>query len=267
MQIKIKIKYELCTKELLTDTEMKLSDLKLMIQEMLNVEESNQILTFKDRMLVDDKKSLSQLGFINESVVNVKTKKKKAVEIVQPANSANNQSIFLKNPFMKGFMKNSEGIKSMVSIFPGLESEIDKSEELRQIVNNPSFMDEMNKLATEPEYFNQQAKNVDVFMARLETLPGGLNTISSMVKDLNDPISNIMNKNLHNPQIKAGNKVDDIVREALPNPKVNVNWLVVYRKQINELKRFGFTDIQKNLIALKQCKGNINETILFLTSE
>lgn len=262
MQINVKIKYELSMRDLLADTEMKLSDLKLMIQEMTEIEENDQILTFNDRVLVDDRKSLQQLGFRDGAVVCLRAKKRRVSEPAQGS-----QTDLLKNPFVQNLMKNPEGMKSMISMFPGLENEIDKNEELRQMVNNPNFMDEMNKLAADPEYFNQQAKNADVAMARLETMPGGIDALKNMVQDVNDPLSNIMTKALQNGDIKGGHRVNDVVKEAIPNPKVNINWLVHYRKQIRELNKFGFTDIQRNLVALKQCKGDLSKAILFLTNE
>ena len=263
MQIKIKIKHELNVRELCVDEEAKLSDLKMMLQEMTEVDDSEQILVLNERVLLDDRKSLHQLGFKEGAVVVLRAKKRRSPE---PSVQGSQADLF-KNPLVQNMMKNPEGMKSMMSMFPGLEKEIDKNEELRQMVNNPNFMEEMNKLAADPEYFNQQAKNADVAMARLETLPGGLNMINSMVKDVNDPLSKIINKNMQSSEIRGGHTVREAVKDAVPNPSVNVNWLVVYRKQIYELSKFGFTDIQRNLIALKQCKGDLGETILFLTSE
>lgn len=263
MQIKIKIKHDLSSREIVADTETRLADLKMMIQAMTDIEEVDQVLTFNDRVLVDDRKSLAQLGVREGAVMCLKAKRRRPSEPGQAAQG--NPAELLKNPFVQNLMKNPEGMKSMMSMFPGLEKEIDKNDELRQMVNNPNFMEEMNKLAADPEYFNQQAKNADVAMARLETLPGGLNMISSMVKEVNDPISDVMTRD--SAEIKGGHQNSDVERAAVPNPKVTVNWLVHYRKQINELNRFGFTDIQQNLIALKQCKGDLKATILFLTNK
>lgn len=264
MQIKIKVKHNLSLRELSADSEMKLSDLRMMVQEMTEVEEADQMLMLNERVLLDDKKTLDQLGFRDGTVVVLRTKKSRAPV---PASQSSSQTDLLRNPFVQNLMKNPEGMRSMMSMFPGLENEINKNEELRQMVNNPNFAEEMNRLAADPEYFNQQAKNADVAMARLETLPGGLNMINSMVRDVNDPLSRVVERGLQSPDIRGGHHVREAVRDAVPNPNVSVNWLVVYRKQIHELSRFGFTDIQRNLIALKHCKGNLSETILFLTNE
>lgn len=263
MQIKIKVKHDLNLRDICADSEMRLSDLRMMLWEMTEVEESDQILTLSERVLLDDKKTLRQLGFQDGSVVTLKAKRRRAPE----PSSQGSQADLLRNPLVQGLMKNPEGMRSMMSMFPGLEKEIDKNEELRQMVNNPNFVEEMNKLAADPEYFNQQAKNADVAMARLETLPGGLSMINSMVRDVNDPLTKLAAKNLLSSDIRGGHQVQDVVRDAVPNPAVSTNWLVIYRKQIHELSKFGFTDIQRNLIALKHCKGDLGETILFLTNE
>jgi len=112
MQIKIKIKHDVCSKEIVADTETRLSDLKLMIQEMTDIDEGEQVLTFNDRVLVDDKKSLAQLGFRDGAVVCLKAKKRRPSEPAQPAQG--NPAEMLKSPFVQNLMKNPEGMKSMM---------------------------------------------------------------------------------------------------------------------------------------------------------
>ena len=51
------------------------------------------------------------------------------------------------------------------------------------ILNNDGMEDEIEKLTQDNDYLNNQMRNVDLAMAKLENMPGGMNIMSSMLKD------------------------------------------------------------------------------------
>ncbi|KCZ75768.1 hypothetical protein H311_03247 [Anncaliia algerae PRA109] len=158
-----------------------------------------------------------------------------------------------------------ESKQKETSPFGFLEKEINKNSELRQIIQSENFMEEMGKLSNDTNYYNQQAKNADIAMSRLETLPGGINLMNSMVNDISNPLNKLMDQNKNVGNLR-GENISDILSEPIPSANnSSVNYLLIYREQLSQLKRIGFNDMRKNLEALKKCEGDLVETVEILT--
>ncbi|RVD92424.1 hypothetical protein TUBRATIS_10760 [Tubulinosema ratisbonensis] len=152
-----------------------------------------------------------------------------------------------------------------------IEKEMDKNSELRQMIQSENFMEEMGKLSNDTNYYNQQAKNADIAMSRLETLPGGINLMNSMVNDISNPLNKFMDQNKGVKDLK-GENISNIFTEPIPysnqsSLNQSVNYLLLYRKELSQLKKIGFTDLRKNLEALKKSQGDLVETVELLTQE
>lgn len=154
-----------------------------------------------------------------------------------------------------------------ISPFNIIEKEMDKNSELRQMIQSENFMEEMGKLSNDTNYYNQQAKNADIAMSRLETLPGGINLMNSMVNDISSPLNKLMDQNKSVRDLK-GENISYIFNEPIPSTNNgSVNYLLKYRKELAQLKKIGFTDLRKNLEALKKSHGDLVETVEILTQE
>lgn len=245
MLISIKIKYVLETRSICCDTEMLLSDLKLMVSSIFNLDESLLILSLNDRNLFDDKKTLLQHGLVDDATVVASLR-----SVAGPGAKRFDTKSIVSNPMFKNLMNDPDGLKNMMGMFQ------DGNDSSNSIFNNPQVLEEMQKIAEDPDYLNTAAKNADVAMARLDTIPGGLNYIQSMVNDIPD---------LNKKNLQTGINVNVPMKDEIPNENVRVNWLVKYRKELNDLKKLGFTDIQRNVNALKQSNGDIEKTIRILT--
>ena len=144
-------------------------------------------------------------------------------------------------------------MKGIVDLFP----EIKKDKNMKNIIDSPHTIEEMVKAINDPNYLNTQLKNLDIAIARLETIPAGYNVLRSMLKSQKDIVIN----NDSTVFKEGSNEINE--SGSVPNPwnKNNFNPLVEYRKQVEYMKECGFTDTLSNIKLLVKHKGNVDEAI------
>jgi len=246
-----------------TDT---LEMLKIQIQQMTGVSVECQVLLFNDRVLNDNNKELKELGVNTDCVLYLK----KRMEMQGGGKKEDFSTSMMKNPLVKNFMKNPDAMKSIIEMFPGLKDEIDSNPEIRMMMNSSSLQEELEMLSMNPEYMNTQLKNLDITMSKLENIPGGINMISSMIKDVQDPLSaSLKDGIIGGCKVREGRKIDRPIHEAIPGGggMKEESQLVKYREKLAELKQMGFRDTRKNLDALIACNGDLEGTIMHLGRE
>ncbi|KAK1347272.1 ubiquitin-like protein [Hamiltosporidium tvaerminnensis] len=267
MTITLTIKHQSRSKELSLEINTSLKDLKTEIESIFCIPVSLQLVFYKDRLLTDESKSLKELDIINESEITVR-KKNITVQNVQPKQKESFEKIILSNPMVKNMLKRPEALKSMLDMYPSLKKEMEKNSELRNIMNNPQTFEEFEKMTDNPEYMSQQLKNIDIAMSRLSNIPGGLNMMNSMLKEVRDPVSMAMGPQ-NTKDFSTGESIEMQVTDAIYNPEQSSenNPIFKYRKELDELKQIGFSDMAKNLEALQLYDGDIESVITFLATE
>ncbi|KAG0441256.1 Ubiquitin domain-containing protein DSK2a [Dictyocoela muelleri] len=224
----------------------------------------------------------------------------------------------ISNPMVKNMFKDKDAMKSMIENMPGMKEELEKNSELRMMLNNPQMYEEIEKIAEDPEYMNQQLKNVDLAMQKLENIPGGLNMMNSLMNDIRDPLSTMMDgqsymkiksvgkevtdkhktgriykneKNINNHDNKDGginrkdgsidnkdvsidnnninHKDSSINIDPLPNPwgGKKRNYVVLFKDQLEILRECGFTDLNKNIEALRRNEGDVDLAMIELAEQ
>lgn len=259
MQITITIQYQNNRMPLLISVHDTLSSLKEKISKCIDTPMSDISIYYNNRYLMDDKKTIKELNIENNAVVYLK--KKKHVSIGGSEGGHDTTEQMLKNPLVKNMLKNPELMKNMIESFPGLKKQISKNPELKMIMNNPNALEEFERLAENPEYMSQQLKNVDIAMSKLENIPGGFNMMNSMIKDVRDPLTGLISQN-STYNVLPGNR--DVHNEIIPNiwrTGRPTNNLVKYRREISEIRKYGFSDLNRIADALSTCNGNIEEAI------
>lgn len=261
MSIRLTIRYRtdsIETRVMMTDT---VECLKHKIQELTGVTVDSQVLVFNDRVLSDNNKELKELGLGNDCVVHLKKK----AEAKKHGGKQDFTASMMKNPLVKNFLKNPDAMKSIVEMFPGLKEEMDNNPELRMMMNSPNLQDELEMFSANPEYMNTQLKNLDITMSKLENIPGGLNMISSMIKDVQDPLSSALKDGMgRGYKVREGRRIDKPINEAIPGVHRQEGQLLKYKDKLAELKQIGFNDTKKNFMALIACNGDLEGCITYL---
>lgn len=242
-----------------TDT---LESLKQWIHGETGVSVDSQVLSFNDRILTDNNKELQELGLDNECVLYLKKRVKVRGEERQPDFTAS----MMKNPLVKNFLKNPDAMKSIVEMLPGLKEEMEDNQELRMMLNSANMQEEMELMAANPEHLNTQLRNLDLTISRLENMPGGINVINSMIKDVQDPLTSALREGMGaGYKVREGRKIDQPITEAIPSThRGQESQLVKYRHELAGLRQMGFTDARENLAALVACNGDLESSVVYL---
>ncbi|AFM99269.1 hypothetical protein EHEL_101770 [Encephalitozoon hellem ATCC 50504] len=262
MSIRLTIRYRTDSIEasvMMTDT---LESLKLRIQEITGVPVDSQVLLFNDRVLSDNNKELKELGIESDCTLHLKKK----MEVKREGKKPDFTASMMKNPLVKNFLKNPDAMKSIVEMFPGLKEEMNNNPDLRMMMNSSNLQDELEMFSMNPEYMNTQLKNLDITMSKLENIPGGLNMISSMIKDVQDPLSSALKEGMgRGYKVREGRKIDKPINEAIPgNSSRRESQLLKYKDKLAELKQIGFNDTRRNFMALMACNGDLEGSIMYL---
>lgn len=251
MKINITVRYLSSNYTLEIDTSDKLENIKRSIEDILHIELPQQVLTYNDRALTEDHREIREIGMQDGDVVFLKKK----VTVKEKEKKGN----LLANPMIKGFLKNPDSMKSIMEMFPGDNSE------LRSMMNNPNIQEEIAHMTENPNYMNEQMKNFDLTVSKLENMPGGFNMINSMMRDVQDPLSSALEDSLRGgSRYKEGVKIDNPITEAVPGTSRGSNHLLKYRAELAFLRAMGFENPKENLKALVECNGDLNQSVDFL---
>lgn len=148
-------------------------------------------------------------------------------------------------------------------MFPELKSEIKKNKHLKEFVQSGNLADEFDKMSKNPKYMNEQLRSIDLAMSKLENIPGGLNMMSSMVNEVNEPLTDIFKSKGKN--VKEGVKSEYVNKEQMGNRKENLK--LKYAVQLGELKKLEFRDVERNVEVLRITEGDLERAICMLAEE
>lgn len=117
-------------------------------------------------------------------------------------------------------------------------------------------------MTMDSDYMNLQLRNADVTMAKLENIPGGINMMSGLMREAEDPFKSFNQA----ASLKSGNHILEKTKASLPGTS-KTNLSVEYQEQLSELKQIGFENIRENMEALSRSGGDLQEAIEILTSK
>ncbi|KAI5189276.1 ubiquilin [Nematocida sp. AWRm77] len=252
------------TFEVETEGKETIEELRKKIAEKTQVPAGRQRLTYRGGVLSDSAKTVEECGVAEGGVIYMnKTEVAKGPKEIQghvyTKPEAPPGMNIMKDPNMKKLFSNPEIMKEILEMFPEMKKE---NPELKKLMESSQMLEEMAKLAEDPEYMNTQMKNVDIAMAKLETMPGGFNMLRSMLKTQKDPNS-MLAEGADSTIFKEGSITEEEKGQPAPNPwgKKSFNPIVAYRKQVEYMKECGFTDIEENIKLLVKHKGNVDGAI------
>lgn len=239
-------------------------ELKRKIAEKTQIPADKQRLTHKGGVLADGNKTLAEAGIGEHSIVytnKIETHggPKEIKGLVHPKQEAPPGMNLMKDPNMKKLFSNPEIMKELMDMFPEMKKE---NPELKKLMESSQMLEEMAKLAEDPEYMNTQMKNVDIAMAKLETIPGGFNMLRGMLKTQKDPNANLA-EGADSTIFKEGSTEPPSKGQPAPNPwgGNSFNPMIEYRQQVMYMKECGFTDITANIKLLVKYQGDVDQAI------
>jgi len=257
MAVLVKIQHLSATREIEIDPLATINDLKQRIEEIYNIPAAQQTLLLGNRNISTCAKQLHEIGLTHGSKIIVKR-----IHKFTGQQKRTDMNSLMKNPMIKNMMKNPETIKSIQEMFPDLKEELSQNKTLNMMINSGGLEEEIEKMSLDSDYMNTQMRNADLTMAKLENIPGGINMMSGMMKEVEDPFQCLMGT----PKLNSGHVVTERTRSAIPG-KSKRNLLVEYRKQLSEMKQIGFEDSKKNIDALERVGGDLEAALDLLVTE
>ena len=253
MEVSIKVQHLATIKELTISLNDLPSTLKQKIETLFSIPSSQQSLMLDGRNISTAAKPLGELGVREGALVIVRKMHK-----FQGQSKSMDLGSIMKNPMVKGMLKNPEMMKTLKDMFPDLEKEVEGNKTLSMMLQNGNMEEEFEKMANDADYMSSQLRNADVAMAKLENIPGGINMMSGMMKEAEDPFKALMSPG--ESTLKSGHKIDKRITTSLPGPSKK-NYLVEFRKQIAELKELGFMNVEQNIRVLREVNGDIEAAV------
>lgn len=257
MEVHIKVQHLASIKEVRVSLLETLQVLKKRIEELYSIPAGQQSLMLDDRNISTSTKPLNELGLREGSTVVVKK-----IHRFSGQAKGNDVASMMKNPLVRNMIKNPEMIKSIQEMFPDLKEEMSQNKTLSMMINSGGLEEEIEKMSMDSDYMNAQLRNADVTMAKLENIPGGINMMSGMIKEFEDPFKTIQS----GPNLKEGNKISSKMTASLPGSSKK-NLLVEFRRQLSELKEIGFENTKENIEILSSVDGDLQAALDILVQK
>jgi len=96
------------------------------------------------------------------------------------------------NPLTQSLMSNPDVIRQMLESNPQMQEVMDRNPEIRQMLNNPEVLRQMMEIARNPSRLQEMTRTMDRQMQNLEAMPGGMNILQRMYRDVQEPVLNAM---------------------------------------------------------------------------
>lgn len=228
-------------------------DVKNRVVALFGIAFADQILYYNNRNINTNHKTVCDLGLNEGETILIKKQNK-----VVGKKSGGGMNDLMKNPFMKSMLKNPNTIKTIKEMF-GNNQDGESNETMNMILNNDGLEEELEKMTEDGEYLDNQMRNVDLAMAKLENMPGGMNMMSSMLKDIENPLKKMMGETKY----QAGEAINTQEKSGLPG-KIKGNPLIIYRRQNAEMIAKGFSNSKDNIEALEKAQGEVFAAIEYL---
>ncbi|KAM0677236.1 Ubiquilin-1 [Binucleata daphniae] len=226
------------------DPMISIAELKKIISQLINIP-IQKIQIFYNEVLLNGESEPLSFFFPDESNITVKK--------IDDKKST--------HPF-SNFLKDENNMESMLNMFPELKDKVKDNKQLKEMVQSGYLQEEMEKMMNNPAYMKEQLKNADLAMSKLDNIPGGMDMMNSMIKDVRDPLESVLHKKVSD--YKTGEIRKEIISNPIATQQEHVNYFIKYVQQLSELRVYGFKDVVKNVEALIKNNGDVEEAMNFL---
>merc|ERR1719414_2937083 len=127
----------------------------------------------------------------------------------------------LDNPVTQSLMSNPDVIRQMLESNPQMQEVMERNPEIRQMLNNPEVLRQMMEIARNPSRLQEMTRTMDRQMQNLEAMPGGMNILQRMYRDVQEPVLNAMGGPNPFQDLQAGNSPSQVPSTETADPAPN----------------------------------------------
>merc|ERR1719195_1497301 len=98
---------------------------------------------------------------------------------------------------------------------------MDRNPEIRQMLNNPEVLRQMMEIARNPSRLQEMTRTMDRQMQNLEAMPGGMNILQRMYRDVQEPVLNAMGGPNPFQDLQAANSPSQVPSTETSDPAPN----------------------------------------------
>ncbi|KAJ3191402.1 hypothetical protein HK101_007814 [Irineochytrium annulatum] len=90
----------------------------------------------------------------------------------------------LNNPMVSAMLENPQFMQMMMQADPRLQAAAERNPEIRQMMNDPSFLRQISSAIRNPAVMQEMMRNNDRTISNIESYPGGMAALSSMYNSM-----------------------------------------------------------------------------------
>lgn len=131
----------------------------------------------------------------------------------------------LNSPHMQGLLDNPEMMGSMLEHSmqsPQMQELMRNNPELRQLYSDPAMIQQAIQMMRNPQHMQQVMRQQDLAMSQLENMPGGFAALSSMYRNVQEPMMEAQQASRRGDESAQTNRnsgsADGATGAAMPNP-------------------------------------------------
>ncbi|KAF7233801.1 hypothetical protein EG68_09510 [Paragonimus skrjabini miyazakii] len=134
----------------------------------------------------------------------------------------------LENPMVQSLMSNPDVIRSLFQANPQMRELMERNPEVGHMLNNPELLRQSMEIARNPAMMQEMARNYDRALSNLEAVPGGMNHLQRIFRDIQEPLMDAAAsmRSGENPETPTSNPFADLAgvrraaptNEPMPNP-------------------------------------------------
>jgi len=132
-------------------------------------------------------------------------------------------SQMMNSPLMQGLLDNPETMRAMMEMNPQMRQLMESNPQLREVMNNPQLLRQSMEMMRNPQAMQHMMRSQDLAMSQLENMPGGFAALSSMYRDVQEPMMEAMQSGNRDASSGTGsadaaNARSGAAGTAMPNP-------------------------------------------------
>ena len=165
---------------------------------------------------------------------------------------------FLKDPSFMESLKNLFNDPSSLENFlkdPYFQEVIQKSPLNKFICLNPQIVTPQNFQKVKNVFYKNEKNIIESSKTEISVPPDPFGSLD------NNQINQMMNSSGKITNINSFNKNNTPNKEIIGNIGIDIDYKEKYKDQLSQLNDMGFIDEESNIQALKQCNGDINNTL------
>ena len=125
----------------------------------------------------------------------------------------------MNSPMMQSVLDNPDLMRSLMEANPQMRQMLDSNPQLREVFNNPELMRQSMEMMRNPNAMQHMQRQQDLAMSQLENIPGGFAALSSMYRNIQEPMMDASMPQEQPTQRTATTTGDSgATGTAMPNP-------------------------------------------------